>query len=81
MSFHYGTVWRLASIFPVRRCVHRHLDQDSVRALLSIYPTGVEDLFPRRSNAINAASEMRWCLRYIAVYSPFSLLYLSEGKP
>ncbi|KAF7363789.1 hypothetical protein MSAN_01036800 [Mycena sanguinolenta] len=30
----------------------------SVRALLDIYPTGVEDLFPRRSNSINAASEM-----------------------
>ncbi|KAJ6531302.1 hypothetical protein B0H19DRAFT_1242403 [Mycena capillaripes] len=35
-----------------------HGVEDSVRALLSIYPTGIEDLFPRRSNAINAASEM-----------------------
>ncbi|KAJ6502152.1 hypothetical protein C8R45DRAFT_1092046 [Mycena sanguinolenta] len=32
--------------------------EHSVRALLDIYPTGVEDLFPRRSNLINAASEM-----------------------
>ncbi|KAJ6573634.1 hypothetical protein B0H10DRAFT_1964002 [Mycena sp. CBHHK59/15] len=31
---------------------------DSVQALLSINPTGIEDLFPRRSHAINAASEM-----------------------
>ncbi|KAJ7940267.1 hypothetical protein B0H13DRAFT_2260519 [Mycena leptocephala] len=35
-----------------------HGVEHSVRALLAIYPTGVEDLFPRRSNAINAASEM-----------------------
>jgi hypothetical protein len=45
----------------VEVCIHR-LEQHSVRALLAIYPTGVEDLFPRRSNAINAASEMRSCL-------------------
>ncbi|KAF7338005.1 hypothetical protein MVEN_02024400 [Mycena venus] len=35
-----------------------HGVEDSVRALLALYPPGVEDLFPRRSNAINAASEM-----------------------
>ncbi|KAJ6490491.1 hypothetical protein DFH09DRAFT_374091 [Mycena vulgaris] len=35
-----------------------HSVEDSVQALLSLYPTGVEDLFPRRSHAINAASEM-----------------------
>ncbi|KAJ6618824.1 hypothetical protein B0H10DRAFT_1215816 [Mycena sp. CBHHK59/15] len=35
-----------------------HSLEDSVQALLSIYPTGIEDLFPRRSHAINAASEM-----------------------
>ncbi|KAF8205799.1 hypothetical protein K438DRAFT_1964215 [Mycena galopus ATCC 62051] len=35
-----------------------HGVDDSVKALLAAYPTGVEDLFPRRSNAINNASEM-----------------------
>ncbi|KAJ7085722.1 hypothetical protein B0H15DRAFT_846094 [Mycena belliarum] len=40
-----------------------HSVEDSVQGLLSIYPAGVEDLFPRRSNAINAASEMRRGLR------------------
>ncbi|KAJ7137714.1 hypothetical protein C8R44DRAFT_335488 [Mycena epipterygia] len=35
-----------------------HGVEDSAQALLSIYPTGLEDLFPRRSNAINAASQM-----------------------
>lgn len=49
------------------------MEQDSTKALLSIYPAGVEDLFPRRSNAINAASEMRPCLRY-AFADPFSTL-------
>ncbi|KAK7038058.1 hypothetical protein R3P38DRAFT_2904177 [Favolaschia claudopus] len=32
--------------------------EDSVRILLAKYPAGIEDLFPRRSNTINAASEM-----------------------
>ncbi|KAJ7256518.1 hypothetical protein B0H12DRAFT_1323005, partial [Mycena haematopus] len=32
--------------------------ENSIRALLNIYSSGVEDLFPRRSNSINAASEM-----------------------
>ncbi|KAJ7461483.1 hypothetical protein FB451DRAFT_484232 [Mycena latifolia] len=35
-----------------------HSVEDSVQGLLLLYPTGVEDLFPRRSNAINSASEM-----------------------
>ncbi|KAJ7723950.1 hypothetical protein DFH07DRAFT_971373 [Mycena maculata] len=35
-----------------------HSVEDSAKALLSIYPAGLEDLFPRRSNAINSASEM-----------------------
>ncbi|KAJ7217186.1 hypothetical protein GGX14DRAFT_358093, partial [Mycena pura] len=35
-----------------------HSVEDSIQALLSIYPTGVEDLFPRRSKSINTASEM-----------------------
>ncbi|KAJ7047188.1 hypothetical protein C8F04DRAFT_1062955 [Mycena alexandri] len=35
-----------------------HDVEDSTRRLLAIYPAGLEDLFPRRSNAINTASEM-----------------------
>ncbi|KAJ7172118.1 hypothetical protein C8R46DRAFT_1258061 [Mycena filopes] len=35
-----------------------HMIEDSTRVLLTIYPTGLEDLFPRRSNAIDTASEM-----------------------
>ncbi|KAJ7685528.1 hypothetical protein DFH06DRAFT_1313821 [Mycena polygramma] len=35
-----------------------HGVEDSVRALLAMYPAGVEDLFPRRSSAINAANQM-----------------------
>ncbi|KAJ7481225.1 hypothetical protein B0H11DRAFT_1237535 [Mycena galericulata] len=35
-----------------------HNVEDSTKALLSMYPAGIEDLFPRRSNAINSASEM-----------------------
>ncbi|KAJ7286211.1 hypothetical protein C8J57DRAFT_660125 [Mycena rebaudengoi] len=35
-----------------------HSVEDCVQALLSIYPTGIEDLFPRRSHLINLASEM-----------------------
>ncbi|KAJ7735438.1 hypothetical protein B0H14DRAFT_2994842 [Mycena olivaceomarginata] len=32
--------------------------EDLVGARLSTYPTGFEDLFPRRSNTVDAASEM-----------------------
>ncbi|CAK5277558.1 unnamed protein product [Mycena citricolor] len=35
-----------------------HRVEDSVKELLSVYPAGLEDLFPRRSDAVNAASEM-----------------------
>jgi hypothetical protein len=55
-------------------------EQDSVRALLAVYPTGVEDLFPRRSNAINAASEMRSCLRSASATFPDPCLVRSNSN-